>query len=379
MLNIGSISYTLNDKTELFQNEEKKIDSPFTDKNILNLGEIKNETGDKILVLHEKERNGDKFTFYDNEKGEMGSFTIVQLIKYLMKGDAIIKENKLNQNKYQSYELIKKLICVVNIKNDKMEIKMLSYLESPMMGNIEMLIKMLNSLRDYQNNILNIEIKKVKDKNLKNKITISINKFNYMLMNHMLKLISAILEEIKDDMNKKSIKEQLIKYSININQRMNAMMNNEIIEQTERNNIMNDNLIRLLEVKEKIRKRVYGLEEKINEQNTKIDHIINNISKTTQIVPNNTKKDNISEKNGGSNGSSSSSMSIIIDNKIKKEFGCDNIEQIFDDSENNYESDNENKDNLILTNSEDSLESIVSRVKETETMSHISGIYKVEY
>lgn len=381
-------------KTEISQNlkspkkennlsSDKVINSKKKISNNINIGKIINfsnadyiDNKDKILVNYEDNNGDPRFVFFDNKNLLLGSFSISQLIKFL--SSPYIKSSEGIED--ISFELIRNLIFDIHIDKDtsNVEMRFKPYMDSPFTGNLEMLLKLSGGMKDYENNMEN-ELLKIDNLNTRKKVKLIVKQFNYCLLNHMLRVIHSISEQIKNDSDKNELKDKLLKYSLGINYRIGSYIRNQLDNQIEQNKKIGENMISLLDVKKKIINKLDTLENIISKQNNKIDELINKMNdKESHKESKKTKSpENKSPSlNNGSSSSSNASRSIIssMEEKLKEKFKINNLNELFEDNDNNYESDEG-------TRSIESIESLESpkNIDKSETLSQVSGIYKINY
>lgn len=362
------------DNTRINKKKNKKIIS-----NNISINKVINyntnpiiDNKDKILVSYEENNGNPEFIFYNNKNSLLGSFNILQLIQYLS-----TPYYKNNDNNDIPFQIIKNLIFTINIEKDNhdIEIKFKSYMESPFTGNLEMLLKLSSGMKNYENNIES-ELLKIENDNIRKKIKLIIKQFNYCLLNHMLKIIHSISQEIKNDPTKSEIKEKLLKYSLGINFRIGTYIRNQLENQIEQNKKIGDNMISLLDVKKKILNKIDNLENTILKQNDKIDNLLNKLdsSKEKNIQE---YKENKSPSINLNSSSSMTSKSVMesIEDKLKDKFNLNSLNDLLEDNDNNYESDHYSAKSI------DSIESLESHKNndKSDSMSQISGIYKINY
>lgn len=357
---------------------------------------------DKIQVLHEKENNDHKFIFYNNKNSYLGSFNISQLIKYILL--PVYGTKSEYHNHQDSFELIRNLIFDIDLNKDSYlpNVKFKSYYESPFTGDIEMLLKLSSGINEYEHNHMETDLLKIENINMRKKVRLIIKHFYFLLLNHMLRVINSISEQIKNDNRKKDIKDKLLKYSIGINNKINNYVRNQLELQVEQNKNFGENMIKILDVKKKVIQKIDNLENIIERQNKKLDDLINQLHKlknktdfSSDDLDNNKSANSMSGSNksnkstssmsgsnkfansiSGSNNSLSSGYNmsmdeklISIDEKLKEKFNCDNLESLFDDDENNFEDINGEKC--------ESITSLESSINKSDTYSQVSAIYKI--
>ena len=219
---------------------------------------------------------------------------------------------------------------------------------------------------------------KIEDNDTRKKIRNTVKHFYFILLNHMLKIINNISEQIKGDNSKKELKEKLLRYSSGINYKIANYVKNQLEIQIDQNKNLGDNMIKILDIKKKNLNKIDNLETIIGKQNSKLDLIISKLEKkdkksisVSEDLENNKSVNSISNKSASS-GDSTKSITLSLEEKLKEKFGCDNLESLFDDDDNNFEDIEENK-----TENGESIESLESTKNRSDTYSHASGIYKI--
>jgi hypothetical protein len=221
------------------------------------------------LVKFDSKEN--QFIFFNESKILLGSFTIHQLLKYVI-GD--ISKKFLKTTEYTSAtDIIEKYICTVT----NTQIKLLNHLESPFMGNIDMLIKLQNALNSFD---LKIELEKEDDINIQNTIKEKLNYFVYLFLNHTLKLIVNISDMIKNDDSKKTLKDSLLKYTIYIINKINHYIKDSIDAKTIEYNQMEQQLEKIKQENSKMN-TIHNIIDTQNNQITRILAFIHNNSGVT--------------------------------------------------------------------------------------------------
>jgi hypothetical protein len=219
----------------------------------------------KIMVtINEKSR---KISIFDEKGNQLGYFTIEHIIKYL--GDIydtkqqFLKDIEPETFK-QSKALIKKMIFKLNYnKKDKYaDIILYDYTKSGFMGDVELLVKSNDLLFKYQAENMQTDLSKV-DNHDRAKIEQNIRKFIFVLLNYTLRLISVISEKIKDNPDKKELKEQLLKYSININYKINLFVQEQLKIINNQNKVIKESLDMNLNIKKEIKNDLDKLIKKI--------------------------------------------------------------------------------------------------------------------
>ena len=194
-----------------------------------------------------------KWKFFDSNNHFLGSFTIQDIISYINN----ITGNRLDNN---SIIMIEQFLCKRKISSgNNIDIQLLDYKESALMGDIELLLRLSSELN--------------------NCIGDSINLFNMKLLNYILKLISQKWQDICTDNGDN--KSKYTSFAINI---INKIYNHIMVNIRKlQNNIIQNN--KLLTTNNNLRLSL----------NKKISEIINNVSL-------------INNKNGSINSNNSESQ-----------------------------------------------------------------------
>jgi len=266
--------------------------------NVINV--IKQENKDAIIVDHNIDQM--KFTFYDADKNLLGTFTSLQLLKFInYKYSSFFQHVEMGV----SYDIIKKYILDITYNDDKLKILLVSHFNSPFMGNVEMLVKLYNDLTRCEVHV-NSELNKFLSKDGKF-IEYTIKQLYYLLLNHTLKIIASVSDAIKDDESKSNIKETLLKYSVGIVYKITNLIKNEINLKTLEYQTIQDDIIRLGKIKLTINEKMNSLYSIVEIQNKKIDNILVNINEL--------KSYNL--QTGGGSSSNSSHENLETENSIE--------------------------------------------------------------
>lgn len=221
-----------------------------------------NQKDDSIIVKHDKAEQ--KFTLFNSNNQILGSFNILQLFKFLnKKHDFYLVDINIG-----SSDIIIKKYLYDDDKDVNLEYELLSHTESPFTGNVELLVKLYSDI---------IKIEDILDKELLNKpkeiaedIQRVNNKFIYNLLVRLLKLINTISDTIQD----RSIKENLLKYSVGAVYKISSLIKDDIlIKKLQLDNIETD-IKKLENINNKITEKINELDTNITTQNTTIDNLI---------------------------------------------------------------------------------------------------------
>lgn len=188
------------------------------------------QTSRKISVSYNESQ--DKFTFYGVNNTILGYFTTEQLVKYL--GNVYDTKNQfLNYLEEKSMKDAKEIIktFIFKIKYNKDD-KICSFdfhdsASSGFMGDIELLIKLNNSLHRFQMGKMRQELSSV-EKPASQNIERNIFSFIFLLLNYTLQLIGIITEMIKNDPSKNVLRESMLKYAIGITHRISMFVQGQL-------------------------------------------------------------------------------------------------------------------------------------------------------
>ncbi len=269
-------------------NREEIEEIEIENNNLRNLDNLRDNTN--LMVIYNESEN--RFTFYNSNKSILGSFNFKQIIKYIGKQIEPSFYNFIESG--YSEELIRGMIGEVLIDpvTGKINIILKSHLESPFMGNIDLLIKLNNSFFKYEINELMNDIASIKNDRLQYNLKISIKQFIYLLINHTLKIVSIASEDIKDDPKQTEMKNKLLKYSVVLTYRISNFMKEHIDNYNVQYKKLYGNLEKLIDMKKIIHSKMINLEEKISKQNNLIYSIINKGKTSDPVITTNvTEKD----------------------------------------------------------------------------------------
>ena len=297
-----------------------------------------------LLAVYDNSGAETKFTFYNSNKFILGSFNFRQIIKYIGKQIEPTFYNYVDSG--YSEELIKTMIGEILIDpiTGKINIILKSHLNSPFMGNLDLLIKLNNSFINYETKDLLNDIVSINNEKLQYNLKISIKQFIYLFINHTLKIISIISENIKNDSTKTDLNHKLLKYSVSLVYRISNFMKEHIDTHNIQYKKIYDNLEKLINMKKNINNKVNNLEEKIKKQNELIYSIIN--KEKHQETSNNTSNNTSINTSNNTSNSISNNVSSNISNNASNNT---DYNKLFNNnnSENQYDSEfiDDNKSN----------------------------------
>jgi hypothetical protein len=234
-----------------------------------------------------------------------------------------------------SKSTIIKFIC--DIDND-LKINLKTPIDSIVMGDIQILFSINNDIYNYEKESLDDDLSKIQDYKIRKKIRMLIKQFIYFFLNHILKVISIISNEIKNDPSKKDMKNNLQKYSTGIMYRISSFVKDYIDVQMGTIDDLDRNVRKMIDI------------------GNKLSNIVSSPSKTeiseskSKSEPNSELNNNSSSKNttvtGGSSSKTYSSEKIL--KKIKEKpikISSIDVSELFkgDNLENGYVSESNDK------------------------------------
>lgn len=211
-----------------------------------------------------------KFIIYNKNKNLLGSFTINQLIKYVGSKTDLTFLQAIDMG--NSNIIIESYVCKYDTTN---KLILVNHIQSPFMGNIEMLMKLYNGVHKFiEGNITTI------GENIINKL----KEFEYMILVDALKLISTISDVIKNDATKQTIKEHLAKYNVFITYKISVYTKEIIEKQQKTTDKIQNEITQLFSIKTDIDKKIENLLIKMQEQHSQIATILNTVSGTVPLI-----------------------------------------------------------------------------------------------
>ena len=279
-------------------------------KKIKNLGI---DQPDLIMVSHDKSKK--KYIFHS--KSPIGYFKISQLIKYIgtAKHESFMNDIDMDVSK----DVIETFIIKIDQNSDspnQNNIEIINYLQSPFTGNIEMLMKLLNDLKDFEKNELNHHLNKIQDVKIQKKIICFIKYFIFILLNHMIKLISSITNHIKNDSSKQKLKNQLHTNSCIIMQHINNYILDQIDHQYNLITTLKNNIHDIAKVKISLNNKIESGLTIIKSQNLKIIELIDKSIGQIGGIPDVQKSKVENDENNENNEKSTPSQSSDIIEEI---------------------------------------------------------------
>lgn len=268
----------LNNKDELKQNNSGHLQQTI---NVVNIN--KNDTN-SLMVIHDKDSH--KFIIKDNDN-VLGHFTVGQIFKFI---NSDIEGYLLDVDLGISVELIKRYL--LNVENDT--VTLVSHLNSPITGSIELLVKLYKDIQSFEEK-LNIEYENLSE-NTKNLVKLKNKNFIYGILVHIIKLFATYTST-----NKKlpeETKTMISSYSIGATYKINSMIKEDIDSNLNKIISLNNDLQNLKQIRENMMVQMIKLSKSLVSQNDKIDLLIMNLQ----------------SQEGGANSSTTNSSSITSTN-----------------------------------------------------------------
>jgi len=274
---------------------------------------MKNEKNIKV------DHDGGNFSIYKNNSLQ-GNFSAKCIIKY-------ITEN-ISHNFFDKVECerrtIEKYFCKV-LKSG--EIRLETHLKSPLMGNMELLMKIYYDIAKLENTLIMEELEKNQITIIeKNKLEDQIKTLIYLLLNHILKLINDISKTIKNDTTKEDLRSSLLKYNMFVMGKINELIFDRMSRNKKDHIMLELELNQIKEAKKYTDSKITLMEKNIKIQEKEINKIIKYIDEKLDdaeiLIDNNYNSDN------------ESIASIVNDNDEEKIMDIEHRNNMFDELDN---------------------------------------------
>lgn len=184
------------------------------------------------------------FSFYDINNHLIGSFNILNIIKYIStfidSKNIFLPDQDITENK----SIIESFICIILPQNKYglLTIKMHTPNKSPFMGDINTIIPLYKLYRNYCNSELNIHLGVIDDKNLVEVLHRNIKLFGFTLVEHVLQILSNISLTLKDDKTNIQLKEKITRYSIGLVYESTKYVNSELTDLRMKYTLLNNGI-----------------------------------------------------------------------------------------------------------------------------------------
>ena len=276
------------------------------------------QTIDKDSIIVETLHNQKRFMFYDRNKNFLGGFSIHEFIKYITSN--VSCNFCLGVNYDSVTPIIEKYVC--NVKkiekpSKRYVIHMLTYLESPFMGNIETLIKFYTFIHEFETSRLEDELSKLNQ--VESDQTRDIfNNMMYTLLNHILKIIAILTNKLDPtDINSLKIRNTLLNYSVAIVYRLSKFIRDEINKKIDELNVLNQDLLRIEGIRTTVTSRIDTIQRSIDRQNTEVDILFRHLMFNHNQEHNIFKKNNNDNNDNNDNNNDINKFEILLQNAKK--------------------------------------------------------------
>ncbi len=237
-----------------------------------------------------------KFTFHDQNKNYLGEFGAREFIKYIAM--TVNQDFLSNVNCEISRCIIEKYICTIKKENNgEIVILFKDYIESQFMGNIEVLIKFHNFIRNIENdNEITNAIKLISSDDALQIMSL-LNKTSCMLMTHILKIIALVTNklQLQSDCNTAKIKNSLLRYSVSLMYNLSKLSKNEVSSKIADISKLQKDLNELEQKRKSMYNNIDIMQHRIEKQDGQIDLLSRN------LFCNNNKSDNITDTHNSDN------------------------------------------------------------------------------
>ncbi len=233
----------------------------------INVVNITKNDSNSLLVIHDKDAH--KFIIKDNDN-VLGHFTIGQIFKFI---NYDVEGYLLDVDLGVSVDLIKKYLLTVDNDN----INIVSHLESPITGNIELLVKLYKDIQSYEDK-LNIEYEHLCE-NTKKLVKLKNRNFVYNILTHIIRLFATYTST-----NKKiseETKNMIMAYSIGAVYKVNNMIKEDLDSNLMQIMSLSGDFNNLKQVRENMTQQILRLNKSIDSQSEKIDLLILNLKSQT--------------------------------------------------------------------------------------------------
>lgn len=213
-------------------------------------------------IIIEYDEKDQEFSFFTPSFSLIGSFTTDQLLKYLV--DPIDSDNRfLSDIKYQkAKDIIKRFVGSPGPTKGKLTL--LDANSSPLMSNVEMLIRLNNNLHEFEKRTLP-KIIPIIDRSYAPEIKGVINKFIFYMLNHTMKMIS--IGSSRGGGVSKGMKENLSNYSVGTVYRISQYVNSELTKNVGIQQKLIEQLKNIESVKNKLNHKMENITKLLEEQN----------------------------------------------------------------------------------------------------------------
>jgi hypothetical protein len=226
-----------------------------------------NQSSDNTMIIDHDQIN--KKFILKSSGNVIGYFSAKQILKYLNQD---VEGYLLSEDLNISQPIIEKYL----INNGTL----LSHLESPITGNIDILIKIY---KDIQETIQQIqgELEKLDEKTIE-QIQTKNKKFIYDILSHIVKLFTLYSNTVPQTKVTPELQTSILKYTAGAIYRLISILHEDVDQLHEKINKSKSECDEMVTVKRKVDEKIKTFEESLKIQNEKIDKIIENMGKVNQ-------------------------------------------------------------------------------------------------
>ena len=233
------------------------------------------------MVIVETDHEAKRFSFYTPQKNFIGSFSVYEFIKYVTSN---VSDSFLpTVDSYSATTIIEKYIGSVRRSDSptaRFEIRMLNYVESPFMGNVETLVKFYTFITEFENTQMMMELNTGSiNSGEAIKIRDIFDLMVYTLLTHILKIIAALTNKIAANPGDSSdrtreIKDSLLRYSVSIMYRLSKFVKKEVNQKLTEIDRLDEDLLRIQNIRSDLQSKLDSVQRSVDQQNTRIDYMI---------------------------------------------------------------------------------------------------------
>jgi hypothetical protein len=266
----SSVSYYTTDKSVSLDISSKKEESLLIqpdinlDKFSIQKESIFDKKGKGTILVKFISKNN-TFYFFNNKKQNLGSFSIFDIIQYVI-SKMLNLDLEINSSNIIEMFVLK----VVSHHDSNKNIIILKEIgESAFMNDAEMLIRLNNGLRIFAKDKLQKLTEKY-DPKLKLEVQNQVDNLIVKMLHHTLKILTVISEKIKNDKTKKLLKESIIKYIIGVTYRISQIVSKQITDLESQEKQLKNTVNISLKIKANLNQKIDKLMQTVNFQNNKI-------------------------------------------------------------------------------------------------------------
>jgi hypothetical protein len=244
--------------------EQKSVQKLEVNKTTIN---VINPTADNSILIDHDQVNK-KFILKSNSN-VIGYFTAGQIVKYLnqnIEGYLLSVDLNISQNIIEQY-LVKNGV-------------LLTHLESPITGNIDILIKIYKDVQLFIEES-KTELEKLDEKTIE-EVQKTNKKFIYDILSLVIKLFTMFSGTVSQTKITSDLQTSILKYTAGALYRINSLLYDDVETLQEKVKLYKSDIDDLKSIKTKFNEKIQTFEDSIKLQNDKIDKIISNIKDTKQ-------------------------------------------------------------------------------------------------